>query len=98
MSFSGPSYSPSFGKKLNVKSVIHHVAIGGSIINVAFASAQVVGDIIKGNLGLDSLLNLLITAAIMYLVVNYDLAEVVVGWLLLIGAVLSGLMMMKVRK
>lgn len=68
------------------------------LLNVAFTASVVVGDIIKGRLGLDSIINLVFTAAILYLVMNYPLAETIVGWLLLFGTILTGLTMLKLKK
>lgn len=93
---SGMPFSAS--EKLDLKNIVRFTALGGSIINLTFSVSMVVGDILKGDLGVDGILSLAISALLLYLVVHYPLAEVIVGWLTLIVTVLNGLFYLRRRK
>jgi hypothetical protein len=82
---------------MNTKETIIAVAIGGAVLNVAFSVSRLVGDLFRGKVGLMSLFNVVVSVLILYLAMNYEIASLIYGWLLLITTVLAGLLVFQAK-
>lgn len=80
------------------KDTIMAIAIGGAWLNMAFSASLLVGDLLKGRASAMGFFNVAISALVLYLALNYEVASLIYGWLLLITTILTGLFMMRAHK
>ena len=73
-----------------MKEMVMTVAIGGASLAVAYSLASVIGDLTKGSLTGESVINLVIASALLYLSMNYEIVSVIYGWILLLEVIFAG--------
>ena len=73
-----------------MKEMVMTVAIGGAALAVAYSLASVIGDLTKGSLTGESVINLVIASALLYLSMNYEIVSVIYGWILLLEVIFAG--------
>jgi len=82
----------------DMKKVVMMTAIGGASLAVAHGLSSVVGDLVKGQLSGETVLNLVISGVLLYLSMNYEIARVLYGWLLLAGVIYAGFVISREKR
>jgi hypothetical protein len=70
--------------------VVISVAKGGAALTVAYGLANIIGDLAKGHLRVESVINFVIAAILFWLSWNYEIISIIYGWVLLAEIALTG--------